>query len=112
MKFKEGVYTQVTRIINSVEVVVKPSIHNRLAWTIADEVSKRITGKEIVITSILDGNHKDGSKHYTGDAFDQRKHIYTPQQQKELLKELRAELGPDYDVVEEATHFHIEYDPK
>ena len=29
-----------------------------------------------------------------------------------IVMDLRAELGPDYDVVLEATHIHTEYDPR
>lgn len=112
MKWKNGIYTKVTKIKNGVEVEVKPSIQIMAAWTIADEESKRITGKPITITSILDGKHRDGSKHYDGQAFDIRTFIYTVTELNELMAALKEALGPDFDVVLENDHIHIEYDPK
>ena len=70
------------------------------------------------ITSICDGNHMAGSKHYEGKAFDFRTWIdnagnQLPQLDKQHLKKaLQDELGDDYDVVIESTHIHVEYDPK
>lgn len=112
MKYKNRIYTRVTKVVNGVEENVTASPQIRAAWTICDEISKRLTGKELVITSILDGKHKNESKHYIGQAFDARIFIYTPPQRNQLLKEFKNELGPDYDVILEADHFHIEYDPK
>lgn len=112
MKWKDGVITQITIIKNGVEVVVKPSIEIIAAWTIADQVSKKLTQKQITITSVLDGKHKDGSKHYDGQAFDIRTFIYTVTELNELMAALKEALGPDFDVVLENDHIHIEYDLK
>lgn len=112
MKIKDGVITQITKIVNGAEQVIKPSPQIVTAWTIADEVSKKHTGKHITITSILDGKHKTGSKHYTGEAFDIRTFIYTPAQINNLTNVLKLTLGKSYDVIFEGDHIHIEYDPK
>ena len=112
MKIKDGVYTQVTVVKNGVEVSISYSIHVKKAITICDEVSKRVTGKGIVVTSILDGKHKDGSKHYEGEAFDLRSFNYTKNEIALLLIAFKEALGKDYDVIFEIDHFHIEYDPK
>lgn len=112
MNFKEGVYTKATVIRDGTENSLVPSTEIQVAWTICDEVSKELTGKSIVITSILDGKHKDGSKHYTGDAFDARSFIYTKEQQAKLLEEFRKRLGPDYTVLLESDHFHIQFNRK
>ena len=63
---------------------------------------------EIIITSTYEGTHSDGSLHYANLAIDIRKNV------KRCLsvKEIRRELGDDYDVIEYETHIHIEYDPK
>ncbi len=66
--------------------------------------------EDLFVTSIREGNHGKGSLHYIGDAFDIRK----PKKvwiinEIALIKEA---LGVHFDVVEEATHIHIEYDPK
>ena len=63
-------------------------------------------GCDLYITAIRDGNHKPGSFHYTGNAFDFKKNEWIT---KEKLKKA---LGLDYDVVGHSTHFHVEYDPK
>lgn len=112
MKWKDGVITQLTVIKNGVEVVIKPSVEIITAWTIADQVSKKLTSKPVTITSVLDGKHKEDSKHYDGDAFDMRTFIYTVKEINALAPALREALGPDYDVVLEADHIHIEFDPK
>ena len=63
---------------------------------------------ELVITSGKDGTHGNGSLHYEGKAVDLR----TWNVLDSLVKQLKAHLGPDYDVVLEKDHCHIEYDPK
>ena len=74
--------------------------------------------RDLVVTSVTDGKHKEGSKHYTGHAFDMRtwttdrSGIQWSNRRKELFaRQLRKALGEDYDVVVEDTHLHIEYDP-
>ena len=67
-------------------------------------------GAETVITSLLDGKHMKGSKHYEGQAVDLRiRHLHDPQLAFSLL---RSALGRDYDVVLEKSHIHVEFDPK
>jgi len=64
---------------------------------------------EIVITSTYEGNHGAGSLHYANQGFDIR---YPLLYKDEIRRELPEKLGKDFDVVEELTHIHIEYDPK
>jgi hypothetical protein len=61
---------------------------------------------ELVITSGKDGKHGEGSLHYEGKAVDLR----TWNVLASLVNQLKAHLGPDYDVVLEADHIHIELD--
>ena len=63
-------------------------------------------GDDLFITSIRDGNHKAGSLHYDGLAFD------TQDNPKYQLDEIRKVLGPGWDLVPEKDHLHCEYDPK
>lgn len=112
MKRKNGVFTEVVVIRNSNEVRIKPSPEIVHAMKVADNLSRSIAGKEAVVTSILDGKHKKGSKHYTGNAFDLRIYIYTKEQLNDLIDLLKTTLGPNYDVVLENDHIHIEFDPK
>lgn len=66
-----------------------------------------------VITSAVDGVHMDGSRHYTGDALDLRRWDSDKIGKTDAIaQELRTWLGRDYDVVVEADHIHVEYDPK
>ena len=58
---------------------------------------------ELVVTAGQDGKHMAGSKHYVGLAVD----IRFP-----LRDEIRAALGPGWDVVWEKDHVHLEWDPK
>ena len=63
----------------------------------------------VFITSKRDGNHIAGSLHYDGKAIDCRFEVATlgvP------VADVREAVGLDFDVVEYATHYHIEYDPK
>lgn len=86
----------------------------------------------VVVTSGSDGAHKPGSFHYVSRALDVRflggdraGAIVAPtgvdaagawDMQKQLAQEwaarLRQVLGPDYDVVVESDHIHVERDPK
>lgn len=66
-------------------------------------------GYELVITSTYEGNHSPGSLHYANLAID----IRAPKKDKaKIYEEIRKTLNDDYDVVNEDTHIHIEYDPK
>ncbi len=67
---------------------------------------------ECVITSGTDGKHSHGSLHYVGQALDFRTRELTLEQQDRVKQELQERLGAEYDVVLEATHIHIEFQPK
>jgi hypothetical protein len=71
------------------------------------------TWGEFVVTSVNDGKHRQGSLHYEGLAFDIRTWaLKTAADKEHALRELKRALGPDYDVILEADHIHIEFDPK
>lgn len=112
MNFKDGVYPQVISYKRGKQVRIEASEQIKEAMHTADALSKAIAGREIVVTAILDGKHKEGSKHYQGEAFDMRRWGYSQQELNQLLVDMKANLGLDYDVVLESTHVHIEYDPK
>ena len=70
------------------------------------------SGYLLVVTSITDGTHMDGSLHYKGQAVDIRtRDIATPVLNL-IVKNIKESLGADYDVVLERDHLHLEYDPK
>ena len=70
-------------------------------------------------TSLTDGRgiHQDGSLHFVGLGADLRTN---PQLQggvpvsvmPDLMKRLRSELGEEWDVIQERTHCHIEFQLK
>ena|SRR3989304_1452723 len=67
----------------------------------------------ITVTSVTEGTHKRASAHYTGRAFDLRTPVTTNATGfVNLHEKLLAELGAEFDVVIEADHWHVEYDPK
>lgn len=112
MKYKDGVIVRIDRIVyNEIEKVVVTPIIER-AITIVDAVSIALTKKEIVITSVLDGVHSEKSLHYKGLAFDMRTFIYKSDEIEKLMAMVKYMLGPNYDVVLEDDHIHVEFDPK
>ena len=65
---------------------------------------------DCIITSITDGTHSKNSRHYIGMAFDlRRRHLDSDKQANEILKELISELGSEYLIILEKTHYHIQY---
>jgi|TARA_Y100000310_G_scaffold291014_2_gene318622 hypothetical protein len=69
-------------------------------------------GHEVEITSVIDGKHSRGSLHYAGAAADIRSRDI-PENQREPIKiKCKAALGPDFDLVLEGSHYHLEFDPK
>lgn len=111
MKYKDGVIVSMTKMIGNSPVHLSASGEVMEAMAIADALSLKISGKEIVVTSLLDGVHSKNSLHYSGNAFDIRVWIYTEKQKKTLFYKLKRELGINFDVVDEQDHLHIEYDP-
>jgi hypothetical protein len=65
-----------------------------------------------VITSCSDSKHGPNSLHYKGLALDLRtQHLPTPAVQG-IVDKLKESLGPQFDVVLEDDHIHVEWDPK
>jgi len=85
---------------------LRPEIRKRLSRLAV--IMRACNEGEMVITSTYEGNHSEGSLHYANLAVDIRKNVT----KSNLIKEIRYELGPDYDVIEYETYYHVEYDPK
>lgn len=64
---------------------------------------------DLIITSTYEGNHSPSSLHYSNDAIDIR---IIPEKTQQVVREIKEALGPDFDVIIERNHVHIEYDPK
>ncbi len=97
MRLKPGV-----RVIG-----IKPEL--LLAIMVAE---REFSPDELVITSVTDGTHMRGSKHYTGMAFDARIRDVVESRAREIARSIGKQLGGDYDVILEESHLHVEYDPK
>ena len=52
------------------------------------------------------------SWHYFGRALDFRTRNIPPLHRNSVAQEIGVSLGENYDVVLEATHLHVEFDPK
>ena len=67
-------------------------------------------GYEPTITSAGDGVHKEGSRHYSGKAFDFRiNDLPTEISVKTWVNRIQASLGNDYFVLLEQDHIHVQW---
>ena len=84
-----------------------------LAYTIACFVFLR-HNCVATITSGLEGEHREGSEHYKGQAIDLRIRDMDHRLWPIIAEELSKALGSQYDVILEAKklHIHVEFDPK
>jgi hypothetical protein len=91
-----------------------------LAMQVASEVYGD-RGFDCVVTSGADGEHRRGSLHYIGHAFDVRtKNLPSLVAKRAVANELVARLKPlgDFDVIftppggPKPEHIHVEYQPK
>jgi len=99
MRFKKGI-----KILG-----VQPELN--LALFIADKIWAQYN-QDLVVTEITGGKHSRASLHYLGFAADLRTRYFTKTEKELIGKELKQALGANYDVVVEATHIHIEFQPK
>jgi len=84
-----------------------------LALIVADQIWKE-NGFHFVVTSLNDSKHSRTSLHFDGKAADLRIWDIPSPKLKEMTKELHKRLGdnPDYDIIIEKDHVHMEYQPK
>jgi hypothetical protein len=99
MKFKEGVNP----------FGIKPEL--AIALQIASLVWLQ-NNQSLVVTSLNDSKHSHTSLHFAGCAADLRTWGFPDA--AVVVDQLREALGnnPDYDVVLEKDHIHLEYQPK
>lgn len=110
IRFKRGV----------IPAMLSPNIEWAMAR--AAELHFEMFQKPLTITSLADGKHSANSLHYprertqwTCAAFDFRMGYrwgYTDQERRDFCKALRILLGDAFDVVDETSHVHVEFDPK
>lgn len=82
-----------------------------LIMFIADGIFSK-NNQSMTVTSVLDGQHMKGSKHYQGMAFDIRTYDKKPDVVNYLVQQLKKELDFICDIILEKDHIHVEYDPK
>jgi len=82
-----------------------------LGLIVADSVYQGF-GRELVVTSLCDSRHSRTSLHYVGYAADLRIRDIPAGELQDVVCDLRKALTGDYDVVLEADHIHLEYQPK
>ena len=98
------------RLKNGVRAAgVRPEL--LLALVVTDSLFTEC-GKELVVTSLTEGQHSETSLHYAGAAFDFRIWEFDEAGLEDFVADLRKSLGQDYDVVIEPTHVHVEYQPR
>ena len=78
----------------------------RVALNVCDMVLRQHE-IEVTVTSTFEGTHSAGSLHYAHQAVDIRSESITG----DIVDEFRQQLSNNYDVVDEGSHIHIEYDP-
>jgi hypothetical protein len=69
-------------------------------------------GYELYLTSVCDGKHSKGSRHYSGLAVDLRTRNVDEPDRPKIHAVLQRHLGKEFDVVLEPTHLHVEFDPE
>ena len=99
MKLKEGVRIYGIRSELVLALIVCEDVYNEV-------------GTDLVVTSIIDGMHSSGSLHYTGSAVDLRIRNLPQGRAEAVRDEIAERLGGDFDVVLEADHLHLEFQPK
>ena len=67
---------------------------------------------DMTVTSAVDGVHGFGSLHYVGYAVDVRTWEILNELLPKFTGGLSEALGPEFDVVLESDHIHIEFQPK
>lgn len=86
-----------------------------LGMQIAADTLERNYGFDLWITSINDGEHKPGSLHPEGLAFDSRKWELNLAERKAFLTECLENMGgasSEWQIMESRLNFHMEWDPK
>ncbi len=68
--------------------------------------------EELILTSIRDGKHSQGSRHYIGLAIDIRIRHLSDEIAKLARDNIKKALTNDFDIILESDHIHIEYDPR
>lgn len=66
---------------------------------------------DLYVTSFDDGKHGEGTLHGKGRAFDFRIWYVEAVLREAMIARLAQRLGPEFDVILEPDHGHVEWDP-
>ncbi len=84
-----------------------------------DSALRGAYGQELRITHARDGKHSRTSRHYLGTAVDMRTWTTSTSgiqvqgsERRKLFKLVQDVLGEDWFVLDEGTHFHLDYRPR
>ncbi len=80
-----------------------------IAIWIAEAVYEKFGAAQFCITSLTDGKHMRGSKHYCGKGVDLRIWPLDADKRKPVAELIQHRLGATYFVLLEADHLHIQY---
>jgi len=83
-----------------------------LASIIVASIFAEFDNAQCVITSATDSKHGNYSHHYKGFALDFRTRHIKQGWLERLRERIQVALGDEFQVVLEATHLHVEFDPK
>jgi hypothetical protein len=98
---KAGIFYKAnTSVINMM------GIHPRILW-VTLLIESVWNGEPVLITSVMEGEHMEGSLHYKGRAIDFR---YPEIDRVIKLEKLRKALSGLFGMVLEKDHIHIEYE--
>ena len=78
-----------------------------LAMAVCDDVFQACN-QVFTVTSCLEGNHKPGSRHYDGLAFDIRIFDLRGITPYDMAYRLQEALGSEFVVIPETNHIHVE----
>ena len=90
---------------------VNPGLVWAFAWPIIARSFEEL-GYDCRLTEVLGGSHGNHSLHYDGLGIDLEMQHLKADDRVAVAMMLNDRLGPDFDIVMEESHFHIEYDPK
>jgi hypothetical protein len=82
-----------------------------LALVVAERAYQEL-GQDCTVTACVDGKHSTGSLHYAGQAIDLRTRNVPLADLQKLAERIRECAGRNYDVILEADHLHVEFQPK
>ncbi len=79
---------------------------------VVDQTFQLIAGRDAVVTYATNGQHKVDSFHYSGNAVDLRTRDLPKADLVLVTNLLKEAIGKRFDVINEGSHIHIEFDPK